>query len=141
MVGPYLLLAEDDPDDLDVLREVLQQENLEIGLVCVNDGQKLIDFLENCSSDELPSLILLDYNMPLVTADQVLDELSRRARYSGIPKLVWSTSDKKEFVQRSLERGALAYLQKPASMFETHILATRISEVLRLQVPFQPYLG
>lgn len=141
MVDPYLLLAEDDPDDLDVLREVLRQENLEIALVSVIDGQKLIDFLEGCSSDELPSVILLDYNMPLMTADKVLDELSKRARYSGIPKLVWSTSDRKEFVQRSFERGALAYLQKPSSMFDIQTLATRIIEVLRLQVPFQPYLG
>lgn len=137
MDGPYLLVAEDDPDDLDVLREVLQQENLEIGLVWVNDGQKLVDFLENCSSDELPSLILLDYNIPLMTADKVLDELTRRVRYSGIPKLVWSTSDMKDFVQRTFERGALAYLQKPASMFEMQAMGTRISEVLRRHSAFQ----
>jgi CheY-like chemotaxis protein len=130
MAMPYLLLAEDDPDDVDVLREALAQKRPEVEILCVTDGETLIRYLDNCPSDAFPSLILLDYNLPLMTADRILDELSRKARYGDIPKLVWSTADKAIFVHRCIERGALQYLFKPAAISELDSLVEKVSLVL-----------
>jgi CheY-like chemotaxis protein len=130
MAISYLLLAEDDPDDVDMLREALGQKKPEIEIRCVGDGKTLIDYLDKCLSEAFPSLILLDYNLPLMTADEILDELSGKARYADIPKLVWSTSDKDVFARRCVERGALKYLYKPGSVSELNNLVEHISQAL-----------
>jgi CheY-like chemotaxis protein len=132
MVIPYLLLAEDDPDDRDILREALGQQRPGLGILCVDDGQRLIEYLDNCPSNQFPSLILLDYCLPLMNADQVLDALSRKPRFRDIPKLVWSTANKTEYARRCIERGALSYLPKPAAEPELDLLIAGITRVLDL---------
>jgi CheY-like chemotaxis protein len=127
---PYLLLAEDDPDDRDLLRDALGQQRPGLGILCVDDGKRLMEYLDNCPSSQFPSLILLDYSLPLMSADQILDALSKKPRYRGIPKLVWSTSNKTEYVRRCLERGALSYLPKPAAEPELDLLISGITRVL-----------
>jgi CheY-like chemotaxis protein len=130
MAIAYLLLVEDDPNDVELLREALSQKKPEIEIQCVENGEKLIDYLDKCRPNAFPSLILLDYNLPLMTADQILIELSRKARYNNIPKLVWSTADKAIFASRCIDRGALKYLYKPAAVSELDSLMEHIFEVL-----------
>ncbi|MDP4150158.1 MAG: response regulator [Bacteroidota bacterium] len=132
MDTPYLLLAEDDPDDREILRDALGQQRPGLGILCVDDGQRLIEYLDNCPSTQFPSIILLDYCLPLMSADQILDALSRKPRYRSIPKLVWSTSDKSEYARRCIERGALSYLPKPAAEPELALLISGITRVLDL---------
>jgi CheY-like chemotaxis protein len=80
---PYILLAEDDPEDRDLLTGELERQNIFVIFRIVNEGAELLSFLADCTSNDLPALILLDYNMPKLMAPDVLKELSKHSRYKA----------------------------------------------------------
>jgi len=131
---PYILLADDDPDDRDALIQPFIQQNPGAGVQCADDGRQLLDFLERCPSGELPVLILMDYKMPFLTAAEILERLAGNMRYSGILKLVWSTSDRAEYVDRCAVHGASHYFAKPNSVNELESIVDRITRVFRTRV-------
>ena len=128
---PYILLADDDPDDREALIHPFVQQNPNVRVVVMGDGEELLTFLENCPGDALPVLILMDYKMPILTAAEVLEKLAGDDRYTEIPKLVWSTSDRAEYVDRCMRYGATAYFAKPSSLAELASIVDRMSRTFR----------
>ena len=112
---PTICLADDDPDDQELLLEAFQQLTDSHHLKAVSSGKELIEFLSVVDDGELPCLIVLDYNMPGLDGKQVLAYLHNTSRYRHIPKVIYSTSsslkDKKEF----LSIGASEFLTKATS--------------------------
>ena len=78
-----------------------------------------------------PVLILMDYKMPILTAAEILEKLAGDNRYTGIPKLVWSTSDRAEYVDRCLQHGAAGYFAKPSSLAELAKIVDRMTLTFR----------
>lgn len=111
----FILLADDDQEDLDLLSEVILQLDNTTKLHTVNSGNRVIEFLQKTGDDDLPSLIVLDYNMPNMNGAEVLEQLCKDPRYQGIPKIVWSTSNNSSYIRECLEKGATSYLVKPAT--------------------------
>ena len=111
----FILLADDDREDLELLSEVILQLEESTQLHTVHNGSMVIDFLEKVSDEELPSLIVLDYNMPNMNGAEVLERISKNARYEKIPKIVWSTSNNSSYIRECLEKGATTYFVKPAT--------------------------
>jgi CheY-like chemotaxis protein len=131
---PYILLADDDPDDREALIQPFIRQNPGVRVLCADNGRQLLDFLENCPSTELPVLILMDYKMPILTAAEILEKLAGDIRYAGILKLVWSTSSRAEFVDRCLRHGASHYFTKPNSLHELEKIVDRITRVFRTRL-------
>lgn len=131
MYTPYILLADDDPDDRDTLIHPFLQQNPGVRVVAFGDGRELLSFLLACPDDELPVLILMDYKMPYVTAAELLQMLAADHRYDGIPKLVWSTSGRAEYVDQCVEHGASQYFTKPNSLPELASIVERMTGVFR----------
>jgi CheY-like chemotaxis protein len=129
---PYILLADDDPDDREALIHPFVQQNPNVRVVVMGDGQELLHFLERCPVDALPALILMDYKMPILTAAEVLEKLAGDDRYTEIPKLVWSTSDRAEYVDRCMRHGAVAYFAKPSSLAELANIVDRTFRGIRM---------
>lgn len=124
-----ILLADDDREDLELLSEVLLQLEAEASLHMVNNGSMVLEYLENIPDDELPSLIVLDYNMPNMNGAEVLEQLCKTPRYQKIPKIIWSTSNNSNYIKECMEKGATSYFVKPA----THkSLQEQAAEMLRL---------
>lgn len=111
----FILLADDDQEDLDLLSEVILQLDDTTKLHTVNSGNRVIEFLKRTGDDDLPSLIVLDYNMPNMNGAEVLEQLCKDPRYQGIPKIVWSTSNNSSYIRECIEKGATSYLVKPAT--------------------------
>jgi CheY-like chemotaxis protein len=128
---PYILLADDDPDDREALMHPFVEQNPNVSVVVVDDGLELLHFLEHCPDDGLPVLILMDYKMPILTAAEILEKLAGDNRYTEIPKLVWSTSDRAEYVDRCLQHGAVAYFAKPSSLAELAKIVERMTLTFR----------
>lgn len=83
---------------------------------CVSDGQEALRLLRQCTADKFPSMILLDYQMPGLTAAEVLAEMARDSRFDNILKIVWSTSGHSNYRHPCLQSGARHYLTKPADL-------------------------
>ncbi len=111
----FILLGEDDIDDQEILEEIFSTEDTSLNLQFFNNGQKVISHLED-AADNLPCLIVLDFNMPELNGAEILKKLSGNDRFNSIPKIVWSTSDSPVYKAMCLELGACDYLVKPSSI-------------------------
>ena len=110
---PNILIADDDPEDQDLLIEALLHQSPDMIVKSVWNGQEVLSYLASCPDMELPSLLLLDFKMPVLNAVEVLEQLREDARYLPIPKVVWSTSNRPEYIDSCLQMGALTYFIKP----------------------------
>ena len=120
-----ILIADDDPEDLELIEEYLRKEAPHLQLSKFMDGLSASEYLRTLPDKDLPSLIILDYNMPGLTGAQVLSSLNMISRYKTIPKVVLSTSNTPRFIQESLQNGASEYIVKPGNMQEIHNLAKK----------------
>ncbi|GAB3319737.1 hypothetical protein GCM10027299_12560 [Larkinella ripae] len=66
----------------------------------------------------LPTFLLLDLNMPLMSGFEVLEKLRADPRYNLMPVLIFSTSNAQPDIDRAYELGANSYVKKPASFTE-----------------------
>jgi len=135
---PYILLAEDDEDDQQLLKEVLDTHLPSVDLVVLPDGSDVIDFLQACPNDRLPLLVLLDFNMPKMSAEATLQFLCGNRRYDTLPKMVWSTSNRPEDVHASIKWGATHYFIKPYDMHGYSHIVERIVDTARFHLSMIP---
>lgn len=113
-----ILLADDDPEDQEILEDIITQLDSSIQIDKVDSGKQAVDYLLSCAGDELPSLIILDYAMPVYNAVEVLENIRHRTALHDIPKVVWSSSRQPEHVKTCMEKGARSYFVKPNKMSE-----------------------
>ncbi len=111
----FILLGEDDPDDQELLTEVFAAIDNSFILFFVNNGAEVLSALEKLKDENLPCLIVLDYNMPGMSGEEILREISKNPRFESIPKIVWSTSGSDKFKQNCLKLGASDYVIKPSN--------------------------
>ncbi|MBV9817138.1 MAG: response regulator [Solirubrobacterales bacterium] len=115
-----ILMADDDEDDRDLARDALEGTALAELMEFVIDGQDLLDYLRHAgpyeeSAATLPSLILLDLNMPRKDGREALAELKADAMLRRIPVVVLTTSRDEDDVRSVYDLGASSYIQKPFS--------------------------
>jgi CheY-like chemotaxis protein len=109
-----ILIGEDDIDDKEILEEIFSSMDSLIKLTFISDGQKLVSFLENATPENLPGLIILDYNMPHLNGAEILRSIQQNEKVKNIPKIIWSTANADGFKNICLQLGAREYLVKPS---------------------------
>lgn len=108
-----IIFGEDDIDDIDFLKETFSTLDNSFDLLFIDKGRKLIAMLEALPNNELPCLLVLDYNMPELNGAEILARLKLNDRYASIPKIIWSTSGSDTYKNKCLELGAVDYVIKP----------------------------
>ena len=108
-----ILIADDDIEDQELLRDAIMGINPDIRVDTVFNGRESITYLENCKLAGLPGAVVLDYNMPIMGGSEVLDVICNDQRFDEISKFIWSTSNTKTHINECLERGANEYFVKP----------------------------
>lgn len=88
-----ILWADDDPDDLEMFREIMQELNHDTQTLMFSNGSEVLHYLKNCPSNQFPCLIVLDMNMPILSGRETLKSLKAEERYSPIPVFIFSTSN------------------------------------------------
>ncbi|MEI9908308.1 MAG: response regulator [Bacteroidota bacterium] len=87
-----ILIAEDDLDDQELLKEIFASIDDSFLLLFADNGSQVMTLLDESDDKNLPCLIILDYNMPGSNGAEILKELKPNSRYNAIPKIIWSTS-------------------------------------------------
>jgi CheY-like chemotaxis protein len=109
-----VLLVEDNPDDVIMIREAFEQSLTPIQLYVVSNGEQAIKFVRRTDTDALrPSLILLDLNLPIRNGLDVLAELKSDTEFLSIPIVVLTTSQSPNDIQQCYSLHANAYIIKP----------------------------
>lgn len=87
-----ILWADDDVDDLQMMREILTKNNKDFTLIEVGNGKEALDYLETSPESDLPCLIILDINMPVLDGKETLSLIKRNDKLKSIPVVVFTTS-------------------------------------------------
>lgn len=137
-----VLLVEDDPGDVLITREAFAESVLDCELAVVGDGEAALEYLHQrgeYSSVELPSLILLDLNLPKISGREVLAEIKSDPRLATIPVIVLSTSDADDDVRRTYQLHANAYVTKPVDYDRFHQVVRSIDDFFLSVVRLPPH--
>jgi CheY-like chemotaxis protein len=121
-----ILLADDDPEDQEMLEEEILKLDPSMLIQKVDGGKDAVDYLLSCPDSGLPCLIILDYAMPVLNASEVLEHIADQRRLMPIPKVVWSSSKQPEHVRSCLNKGAIDYFVKPNKIAELTMIATKM---------------
>jgi CheY-like chemotaxis protein len=114
-----ILVVDDDKEDHMILLEYFSESGIEKNVAFVENGLKALEYLESAQHDgDLPKLIVLDLNMPLLNGTQTLLELKQSNRFKSIPVIIYSTSESENEKRKCLSFGAIDYLVKPVTMDE-----------------------
>jgi DNA-binding response OmpR family regulator len=119
---PRVLIAEDDPDTLVILRINLNAAGIEPMLA--GDGHTALERIET----ESPDAVLLDVMLPGIDGWQVLERLHESG--DPVPVIVCSGKDNVHDLRRARDLGAVAYLVKP---FDIDRLIDVTSEIVGLR--------
>lgn len=109
-----VLLVEDDSDDTELFYIFFSgRKDISI-LRALNNGLELIEYLMGLESDdELPDLIVIDQNMPLMNGIQTLQFLKSHDRFARIPAVIYSTYADDSLIVDGQKLGAGAVATKP----------------------------
>ena len=99
-----VLYADDDTDDLFFVKETLNEHDHIVELKTFMDGGQILTYLEKLKpEDRHPCLIILDFNMPVVSGKEVLFRVREKEKYKDTPVIVFTTSSfsyDQEFAQK-----------------------------------------
>jgi CheY-like chemotaxis protein len=112
-----ILIADDDPDDIQLTTDCFSGNKLPVAISYVNDGQILLDHLK-ADSKNLPQLILLDLNMPKKGGLEVLEEIKGDETFRKIPVVIFSTSTAPKDIEKAYDLGASCFISKPNNLDE-----------------------
>src|SRR5690242_8354851 len=108
-----VLYADDDLDDKEWVNDACKNANSSLELKFVENGKEVLKYLENIHRDEIPSLIVLDLNMPELDGRQTLKALKIHPVYNKIPVAVVTTSSSRIDMEVCQKLGAALFLTKP----------------------------
>jgi CheY-like chemotaxis protein len=111
-----VLLVEDDPGDVLLIREAFSDHKVGNGLSVVSDGVEAMEYVRGegrYAGRVRPDLVLLDLNLPRKSGAEVLAEIKADPELSTIPVVVLTTSQSEEDVLRSYRNHANAFITKP----------------------------
>jgi CheY-like chemotaxis protein len=110
-------IVDDDPDDVDLFIEAINEIDQSIYCESAFDGQEALQKL-NDAGTILPDIIFLDLNMPRINGMQCLTELKTNKKLSHIPIVIYTTSSSQKDLDETKESGASYFLTKPSSFKE-----------------------
>lgn len=87
-----ILWVDDDPDDLELMREVLKSAHYDFLVEEAHNGKEALALLQNKTRSQLPCLIILDMNMPVMDGREALKQIKEQPLLKQIPVVVFTTS-------------------------------------------------
>jgi two-component system response regulator len=119
-----ILLVEDNDDDIELTRRAFDKSRIVNEMIVVRDGQEAIEYLfvTGAHSDRdpavMPSVILLDLNLPKLSGLDVLSRIRAEERTRRLPVVILTTSKEEKDVIGGYDLGANSYVRKPVDFAE-----------------------
>ena len=131
-----MLLVEDNPDDVDLTIEALEDTKVANRLHVVTDGVAALSFLRREGKyvqAPRPAVILLDLNLPKKDGREVLADIKADPILRRIPVIILTTSSADEDIQRAYDMHANCFITKPVD-FEQFVQVVQAIENFWLTV-------
>jgi CheY-like chemotaxis protein len=111
-----VLYIDDDIDDRFFLSASFAEAHTKADLVCTSDAEEAFSYLHSLDENSLPSLIVLDLNMPKINGREALSYLKSNPAFAEIPVVILSTSSSKAGKEDCKNLGAASYMEKPMNL-------------------------
>lgn len=115
-----ILLAEDNPQDVELTIEALAEHNLANKVVAVPDGVEAMEYL-NCEGKFKdrkkgnPAVLLLDIKMPRLDGIEVLETIRKSEKFKSLPVVMLTSSREEPDLNKCYDLGVNAYVVKPVN--------------------------
>jgi CheY-like chemotaxis protein len=130
---PIILHVDDDPDDRFLVSDAINSIDPSIRVLEAENGLKALELLKKARIiGELPSLVILDFNMPLMNGMETYKEIRKHPEFSNIPVVLLTTFNSKR-EDHYWDNESVATFTKPATFNE---LTTSIKKILSYCHPF-----
>lgn len=117
---PFILIADDDQEDRFLLHTAFEEIGRSEDIFLVENGMQVFKYLDaSAKEDYIPSLIVLDLNMPVLNGIETLSKLKSDTRYRDIPVIIYTTSIHEVEKSKCIEMGAADFIKKPALFNQT----------------------
>ncbi len=114
-----ILLVEDNPADVLLVREALEEHKVRADVYVVSDGEKAVRFIDDeAAALPCPDLIILDLNLPRKSGREVLEHIRASEMLAKVRVVVLSSSDAPKDMEESFRLGIARYIRKPSSLSE-----------------------
>lgn len=120
---PRLLLVEDDFDEQHLVMRVVKEFDPNIILDAAHTGKEALVYLDSVPRHELPKLVLLDLDLPIVPGIEVLKRIRARSETKGVPVTVFTGSNRVED-RAACEANHASFVRKP-TVHEDYVEALR----------------
>ena len=131
----HILLAEDNPADIYLIRQALQEHNVPCEMHVVEDGQSAIQFVTAMEKRALdprrPDLILLDLNLPQHDGIEILRLIRSNPDLARIPVAILTSSDSPRDRDAVDQLGITRYIRKPSDLQTFLNIGNTIKEILK----------
>lgn len=87
-----VLCVDDDPDDRELIRNAIFKIDPSFTVAHATNGKEALQYLTRAEESDLPCLVILDINMPVMDGKQTLVEIKRNDKWNEVPVVVFSTS-------------------------------------------------
>ncbi len=131
-IAPFnILLVEDDPADVELTLDTLEQSKILVHIEIANDGIAAWEYLNSIGANNgktKPDLLILDLNMPKMDGRELLEKIKTRPELRSIPVVILTTSDAEIDIIRTYNLGASCYVTKPIGLEEFTKVVNAIQE-------------
>lgn len=124
-VKSNIVIIDDNPNDIDIVKEILENQSADLNIVSFLDPEKAVTFLQDeyKFDNQKNCLVLMDLNMPQKNGFELLNLLKSDKRTSHIQVLIYTSSKRKEDIMKAYSLGASSYIIKPLEIEDIqHVL-------------------
>ena len=114
-----ILVAEDNPADVYLLREAFNVSGEEIEILVVSDGEQALEYVQRqgrFGNAAVPDLVVLDLNLPKSDGGDVLRCIRETPAYADVPVVVLTSSDSPRDRKTAESLGANCFITKPSDL-------------------------
>ncbi|MEO8663606.1 MAG: response regulator [Bryobacteraceae bacterium] len=127
---PEILVAEDNPADVYLIRLALEEHGVTCPIVTATDGKDVLALLSLEGTAWLPDLIILDLNLPRHDGIEILQKVRSTTGIAEVPVVVLTSSDSPRDRQNANRLGATRYVRKPSNLEQFLELGAVFKELL-----------
>jgi CheY-like chemotaxis protein len=122
-----IAMVDDDPDDLELIEQSFLSIAEDAHVETFSSGKDFLAFIHSAS--ELPLLVLLDYNMPILNGEDILIQINQEEKLSSIKVVFLSSGMTVSLREKLMDLGAYCCISKPSSTDAYKRLANSLAQI------------
>ena len=128
----WIVLVEDNPGDVALVREALYENGIRSELTVIFDGERAVELFDRLDRDRMrcPDLVLLDLKLPKRDGHEILERMRASVHCAHVPVVIVTSSNAREDRDKAAKLGATRYIRKPHRLDEFIQLGAVFKEML-----------